>query len=415
MTVVVHRCLEKDPEQRFQSARDLAFALRGTLRERAASRSAPRTFAIARIAPAAALAAGAFWFALVRDSAPGDASARAAVRETAVPARAALITKTHALPAATDAYIRGRHALEKRTEADLHTAIRFFQESIDTDPTYAAAYAGLAHSYAQLGYGSFLAPADAFPRARAAADRALEIDPALPDAHAALGYELMYYDWDFRRAEAEFTRAIALDPSSALTHQWYAYLLTATDRPFEDADHEISAAERLDPLSVPINIDRAYILHYYGRNDAALRAIERALEMNPSYPPGFFWLARIYTAEGRYQDATAALEHIDALASWTPAMAVRGFLAAKAGRPAEARAVLAQFDALARQGRYASAYAVAVVHAGLGDREQALASLDRALGERSHWLVWLKRDPRWDELRADPRFARLVREVGLPK
>jgi serine/threonine-protein kinase len=318
------------------------------------------------------------------------------------------------LPAAYDAYLRGRHAWDKRSESNLHEGIRLFQESIDADPTYAPAYAGMADCYAQLGYGSYISPEDAFPRARAAARKALELDPALAEAHASLGYALMYYDWNFPGAEGEFQRAIELNPNDAIAHQWYAYLLTAMERPLRDAEGEIATAKSLDPLSVPINIDRAYILHYYERNEEALRSVGLALEMNPKYAPGYFWLGRIYTSQGRYADAETALQKIGALRTWTPAMAVQGYLYAKSGRPQEARNVLAEFDDLVRRGRYASGYAIAVVYAGLGDRERVFSYLDAAYRERSHWLVWLKRDPRWNDVRSDPRFQNLVHKIGLP-
>jgi eukaryotic-like serine/threonine-protein kinase len=345
--------------------------------------------------------------------------ARAVAREVDVQltpdanARLAAATR-NVLPAAYDAYVRGRHAWDKRSESDLREAIRFFQQSIDADPTYAPAYAGMADCYAQLGYGSYISPEDAFPRARAAARKALELDPTLAEAHAALGYSLMYYDWNFSGAEAEFKRALELNPNSAIAHQWYAYLLAALERPLSDADAEIAIAKSLDPLSVPINIDRAYILHYYGRNEEALRSVRLALEMNPKYAPGYFWLGRIYTSEGRYADAKAALQQIGPLRTWTPAMAVQGYLYAKSGRPQEARNVLAEFDELRRQGRYASGYAIAVIYAGLGDRERVFSYLDAAYRERSHWLVWLKRDPRWNDVRSDARFQDLVRKIGLP-
>jgi tetratricopeptide (TPR) repeat protein len=224
----------------------------------------------------------------------------------------------------------------------------------------------------------------------------------------------MYYDWNFAGAEAAFKRALELNPNYAIAHQWYAYLLTALERPLSDADREIATARSLDPLSVPINIDRAYILHYYGRNEEALRSVGLALEMNPNYAPGYFWLGRIYASEGRYADAETALQKIGSLRTWTPAMAVQGYLAAKAGRPQEAKDVLAQFDELRHQGRYASGYAIAVIYAGLGDRELVFSYLDAAYRERSHWLVWLKRDPRWNAVRSDPRFQNLVRKIGLP-
>ena len=317
-------------------------------------------------------------------------------------------------PAAYDAYVRGRHAWDKRSESHLHDAIRFFQDAIDADPTYAPAYAGLADAYAQLGYGSYVSPEDTFPRARAAAEQALVLDPSLAEGHASRGYALMYYDWDFASAESEFRLAIQLNPSYAVAHQWYAYLLTATERPFAAADAEISIAKALDPLSPAINTDRAYVSYYYGRNEDALHAVGLAFEMDPKFALGYFWLGRIYTSQTRYADADQAFHSIGALRTWTPAMAALGYMYGKAGRVQDAKAILAEFDVLTRQGRHASAYAIAVVYAGLGDRERMFQYLDAAYREHSHWLVWLKRDPRWDEFRADPRFQNLVRKIGLP-
>ena len=212
----------------------------------------------------------------------------------------------------------------------------------------------MADCYGQLGYGSYVSPEDAFPRARAAAKKALELDPTLAEAHASLGYATMYHDWNFTEAEKEFKRAIELNPNYAVAHQWYAYLLTAVERPLADADREIAIAKSLDPLSVPILSDRAYIFYYYGKNDEALRSVKSALEMNPKFPMGYFWLARIYTSQGRYNDAESALRSIGPLRTWTPAMATIGYLYAKESRPQEARDVLAEFDELMRQGRYAS-------------------------------------------------------------
>ena len=315
---------------------------------------------------------------------------------------------------AYDAYVRGRHAWEKRGESDLREAIRFFQQSLDADPTYAPAYAGIADCYGQLGYGSYVSPEDSFPLARAAAQKAIDLDGTLADAHASLGYALMYYDWNFAGAEAAFKRAIELNPNYAVTHQWYAYLLTALERPAQESEQEIAIARRLDPLSVAINTDQAYIFHYTGRNDEAIRAAQRALSMNPKFTLAYFWLGRIYTYQGQYSDAEAAFRNIGPLRKWTPAMAALGFMYGKAGRRTDAEALLAEFDDLSRQGRYASSYAVAVIHAGLGNRTEAFSFLDAAYRERSHWLLWLKHDPRWDDIRADPRFVNLVRKVGLP-
>ena len=315
---------------------------------------------------------------------------------------------------AFDEYARGRYAWNKRREADLREAVHHFNAALAVEPTYALAYAGLADAYGQLGYGSYDSPRESFPLARKAAERALEHDAYLAEAHASRGYALMYYDWNFAEAEAEFRRAIELNPNCEYAHQWLAYLLTALERPAADPEGEIEKARDLDPLSVAIRTDHAYMLHYYRRDDDALRAARQALEMDPQYPLAWFWLGRIYTSQGRYDEADTALQKIGQLRTWTPAMAALGFLYGKSGRPKDAAKVLAEFEALAQSGRYASGYAIAVIHAGLGDRERALAALEDAYQERSHWLVWLKRDPRWDGIRDDARFEALVRRVGLP-
>jgi serine/threonine-protein kinase len=318
------------------------------------------------------------------------------------------------IPAAYDAYVRGRHAWNKRGEESLRDGIRYFQESVDADPTYAPAYAGMADCYGSLGYASYVSPEDSFPRAKAAAKKALELDSKLAEAHASLGFSLMYYDWDFRAAEKEYRHAIELNPNYEIAHQWYAYLLTAMERPAAEAEREIAVAKRLDPLSVSINTDQAYMLYYYGKSAEALKAVRSALEMNPKFPLGYFWLGRIYTSQGRYAEAEAALQKIGPLRTWTPAMATLGYLYAKSGRRREAEGILQEFSDLKRKGRYASSYAIAVVYAGLGDTERVFEHLDAAFRERSHWLVWLKRDPRWNEVRGDQRFIQLVKKVGLP-
>ena len=409
---LVGRCLAKEPHDRFQSSSDLAFGLRELLTDSAANApgraaAGARTFRwLSGLAAAAAIAA-TVWLAIATRPHFPRAGLPAAGSEPR--------TASPPLPAAYSAYERGRHAWEKRGESDLQEAIRHFQDAIDAEPTYAHAYAAMADAYAQLGYGSWVAPDDAFPRAREAAEKAIALNPVLAEAHASRGYALMYYDWNFPEAEKEYRIAIHLNPRYAVAHQWYAYLATAMERPLADAETEIAAATRLASLSPAILTDRAYIYHYYGRNEDALRFAQSALDMNPKFALGYFWQGRILTSLRHYAEADRAFQSIGALRSWTPAMAALGYMYGRAGRADNARKILAEFAELSRQGRYASAYAIGVIHAGLGDSEQAMASLEAAYHERSHWLLWLKRDPRWDDLRTDPRFLTLVRKVGLPE
>ena len=407
VVALVSRCLAKDPHDRFQSSSDLAFGLRELLAGSGANTPARGVRGRSLQGPLALTAAAVVIVGLI------VAARSDFVRGGSPAASAELRTATPLLPAAYAAYERGRHAWEKRGESDLQEAIRHFQDAIDAEPTYAPAYAAMADAYAQLGYGSFVRPEDAFPRARAAAEKAIELNPVLAEAHAARGYALMYYDWNFPEAEAEYRTAIALNPRYAVAHQWYAYLATAMERPLADAETEIAAAARLASLSPAILADRAYIYHYYGRNEDALRFADSALKMNPNFALVYFWRGRILTSLGDYAEADRAFQSIGALRTWTPAMAALGYMYGRAGRTDDARRILAEFDGLSRRGRYASAYAIAVIYAGLGDRERALASLETAYRERSHWLLWLKRDPRLDDLRSDPRFRTLVHRVGL--
>ena len=315
--------------------------------------------------------------------------------------------------AAYEASVRGQRALSKGSGPDLHEGIRLFQEAIDADPTYAPAYAGMSDCYALIGYKSIESPEDSFPRAKAAAQKALELDPNLAQGHASLGYAIMYYDWNFPLAEQEYRRAIELNPSYPQAHQFYAYVLMAMGRP-EESLRQVAEAERLDPLSSRIRADQAYMLYYDGKTDSALKAVNVALEMDPKSAIAHFWLVRIYTSQGRYREAEAELEKVGPLRTWTPMMASEGFLYGLQGKRKEAEGVIQQFADLQKQGKYVSAYALAAIYVGLKDKDQTFAYLDKAYAERSHWLLWLNNDPRWDSVRSDPRFKALVRKVGLP-
>ncbi|MFL5619813.1 MAG: BTAD domain-containing putative transcriptional regulator [Gemmatimonadaceae bacterium] len=312
---------------------------------------------------------------------------------------------------ARDLYARGRYWWNKRGPG-LLTSIGFFNKALDADPTFALAYAGLGDAYVQLGYGSLLRPDDAFPKARAAAERALQLDSTLAEPHATLGYVKLYYEWNWSGAEREFRRALALDPAYATGHEWYGLYLAAMGRVDESIAEERRAQE-LDPLSTAVAGTSAWVQYYAGRFDAADRELRVALREDPSFALGHFYLGRLNEAKG---DLGAALDEYDStgpLRHWVPMMAARGRVLALSGRGAEARQTLAVMDSMSRHG-YVTAYAVALVHAALGESDSAFAWLDRGVEERTHWMVWLNRDPRWHSVRGDARFALLVRRVGLP-
>jgi DNA-binding winged helix-turn-helix (wHTH) protein/tetratricopeptide (TPR) repeat protein len=311
------------------------------------------------------------------------------------------------------AYLEGRYAWSQRSEAGLRKAIDGFQRAVSLDLGFAAAYAGLADCYATLGYLSFVSPADAFPLARRYALLAIERDGALAEPHASLGYVKFYFDWDWPGAEAEFRRAITLDPNWAVAHQWYSIFLLAAGRAVEAA-HEIELARERDPLSLAINTDLGFHYYYTGRYDEAIKQLESVLTMSRDFSPDHLWLGRSYQQIGRFNDALTEFRQVEqSVPEWPVAIAARGFVEGAAGRPQEAEAVLTELQEVAKR-RFVTAYGVALVHAGIGDSEASLTWLDRAFAERSHWLVWLRLDPRFDHLRANPRFSELLDRIKFP-
>ena len=308
--------------------------------------------------------------------------------------------------------MKGRYFWNKRGGDNLKKAIELFQQALDVDPAYAMAYSGIADSYTQLGYASLLAPREVFPKARAAAEKALELDDSLAEPHASLAYVRFYFDWDWAGAESEFRRAIELNSNYATAHDWYAFLLTATGR-LPEARAEIQRARELDPLSVPIESDMGFLLHYSSEQDQAAEELRKALEMNPQFPLAHLFLGRVYQSEGHYEKAIAEYEATGPLKEWVPTVAAIGYVYGVMGKRQKALQILANLETLSKK-QYVTSYALALVHAALGDKDRAFASLEKGVDERTHWLVWLKRDSRWEPIRSDPRFAEMIRLVGLP-
>ncbi|HET7470957.1 MAG TPA: protein kinase, partial [Gemmatimonadales bacterium] len=316
-------------------------------------------------------------------------------------------------PDAIDAYVRGRYWWARRNGPSLLRAIQFFGQALDADPRFAPAYAGMADAYIQLGYLSLLRPDDAFPKAAAAARKALEIDSTLAEPHATLAYYHFYYVWDWKAAEREFQVAIAKNPSYATAHEWYGLYLAAMGR-FDEAHREEDRAQALDPLSVAITGTNAWIYHYSHRQDEAERLLRQALRIDSTYGLGRLYLGRVLQAKGELDSAIAEYDRLSGpIKQWAPTVAGLGNLYALEGRRTDAVTILRRLDSLSRT-QYVTSYAVAAVHVALGWPDSAFAWLDRAVQERTHWLVWLNRDPRWEPLRRDPRYAELVNRVGLP-
>jgi DNA-binding winged helix-turn-helix (wHTH) protein/TolB-like protein/Flp pilus assembly protein TadD len=314
---------------------------------------------------------------------------------------------------AYQAYLQGRYLWNQRSEPALRSAIGHFRRAIELDPSFALAYAALADTYTTLGYLGNDPPAATFPVARPYALKAIELDPSLSQAHASLAYIRFYFDWDWVGAGEEFRRAIELNPNDPVAHQWHAVYLLAAGRP-DDAMDEIRTAQRLDPLSLAINTDVGFHHYYSGRYAEAIAQLQSVLGMKSDFGLAHLWLARSYIQVGRLDEALAAAKTAEATApQWVVFIAQRGYTLGAMGRADEARAVLDEMARLSAQ-RFVTAYGVALVYAGLGDKEQAFAWLDKAFAERSHWLMWLRLDPRWKTLRGDPRFAALVERMKFP-
>jgi tetratricopeptide (TPR) repeat protein len=310
-------------------------------------------------------------------------------------------------------YLQGRYHWNQRSEPALKKAIGHFEHAIALDPNFALAYAAAADAHTTLGYLGHRSPIATFPVARPYALKALQLDPSLAQAHAALAYIKFYFDWDWAGSEQEFRRALELNPQDPVAHQWYAVYLRAAGRA-DDAQREVQFAQQLDPLSLAINTDVGFHHYYAGRYPEAIEQLQAVLGMKKDFLIARVWLARSLLAQDRLKDAldeTAQAE--EAVREWSVLMAARGFTYALMGKREDALAVLGEMQQLSSR-RFVTAYGVALVYTGLGENDHAFVWLQKAFDERSHWLVWLRLDPRWNSLRANPRFDLMVRRMNYP-
>jgi TolB-like protein/Tfp pilus assembly protein PilF len=317
-----------------------------------------------------------------------------------------------AKPDAYEAYLKGRFFWNKRTEADLNRAIEYFKQALALDPTYPSAHAGLADSYEVLGILGLFPPSDVFPKAKAAAETALELDETLAETHTTLAHLLMIYDWDWRGAEQEFKRALELNANYSIAHLWYGNLLTVLRR-FEDAIVELQVARDLDPLSLPINTFAGFVYMRARQYDRAVEACRRAIELDPNNPFGHWILARVWDAQNELGESLSESEKAATLSGdRLPFTAHLGYAYARIGDAVGAHRVISELIELSKR-RYVSPYAVAVIYTGLGEKDSAFEWLEKAYADRTARLSELA-DPPFDNLRSDPRFRDLVLRVGLP-
>jgi eukaryotic-like serine/threonine-protein kinase len=313
-------------------------------------------------------------------------------------------------PEAYQDYLQGRFWWNKETEDSLNKAVSYFQRAIAKDPNYALAYSGLADCYYALAGLDFVAPKEAYPKAEAAALKAVEIDESLAEAHASLGFIKADYDWDRSGAEREFQRAIELNPSSPLAHHGYSFALAMTGR-FDEAVAEGKRTLELDPLSIPANRQLGYTFYFARQYDQAIEQLRRTLELDPNFIPALTSLGSAYLQKSMYREGIAEFEKALAISPGnTQALWRLGYAYAVTGRRAEAQKVL---DELSKK-KYVPAFTMAIIYTGLGQKDQAFQWLEKSYEEHdSGPFSFVKVYPIFDPLRSDPRFADLLRRMNL--
>lgn len=315
---------------------------------------------------------------------------------------------------AYDLYLKGRFCWNQRTEESLNRAIRYLEEAIKVDPTFAAAYVGIADSYWALHEWGILTTADAAAKGKPAVAKALELDPLNAEAHAARAAAAMNYDWDWQGAEKGFRRAIALNSSYASAHKWYAEFLSGMGRS-EEATAEIKEAQRLDPYSMIISSDAAVILMRAGRTEEAIAECKRVLQSNPDFHPAHQFLAGVFYSQGDTQAALREIEKagITGQARQSAKLQIQASESVKSGNRTEARKLASQAAALAANTPNAEV-TKAALYTELGDKDLAFESLQKAFDSRAVGLREIKVNFRFKELHSDPRFAILLSRMNLP-
>ena len=316
-------------------------------------------------------------------------------------------------PEAYRLYLQGRHHWNRWTEEGFYKAISYFQQAVEKDPGYALAYTGLAESYVLLGWNSYLPPKDAFPKGKAAAMTALQLDAELGEAHTPLAAALWLYDWQWQEARTEFRRSLELNPAYPTANHWHAEYVMTMGHQLE-AIAKMKNSQELDPLSLIISVAIGWAFYMARRYDEAIEQLLRTVELDPNYPVTHWILGLLYRKTGRYELAITAGEKGVNLSGGSPLMrAALAHTYGESGRTKDALRVLDDLTELAKQ-KYVAPHFFAGIHIGLGENERAIEYLEKSWEDHSHWLIYLHLDPSMDALRSDPGFEDLLRRVGLP-
>lgn len=316
-------------------------------------------------------------------------------------------------PEAYQAYLKGRFYWNKRTPDGLKKAVEYFEQAVSLNPAWPLGYAGLADAYVVMPQYSSMRPSDAIPKARAAAAKALEMDESLGEAHATMALIATAYDWNWSAAEREYKRALALSPNYATAHHWYALHLLITGQ-HEEALKEITKARELDPLSLIISSVTGAANYVAGDFAQAETTLRKTLELGPDFAYAHWFLAKTLFLQGRLAEAATEAREAVRLSNNDPFYAaILGYVCAKGGQPEEARGILGELAARSTEAYVAPTH-LALVHAGLDERDRMFDWLERAYQERDVNLLYALIEPLLGPMRTDPRFADLVRRVGLP-
>jgi tetratricopeptide (TPR) repeat protein len=319
-------------------------------------------------------------------------------------------------PDAYEAYLKGRFYWYKLTAEDCERSLDFFQRAIEKDPSYAPAYAGIAEAYGTMVWNGWLAPNEGLQKLEAGALKARELDDGLGVAHQALAYARFSKDWNWPEAEREFRRAIALNPQDASFRRFYADFLKSLGR-WEEAIAQSKRAQELDPLSVETNLSLGSKYYWARRYDEAIEQYKKTLELDPNFPAIHDYLADAYARKGAYKEAITAEQKSLSLSGDEEGAAALGRDFSTLGYDKTIRNQyqknLDQLQAASKQAYVSPMYFV-FTYARLGEKNQAFAWLEKAYDEHQPWLTYLRTDPQFDPLRSDPRFADLVRRVGIP-
>ena len=316
-------------------------------------------------------------------------------------------------PETYEAYLKGRYHFNRRREQDLLKAVEYFERAISRDPGYALAFAGLADCLNLMPQYGSTAPRDAIPRARKAATQAIALDDDLAEAHTSLAWALLTYDWDLAAADREFRRAIDLNPNYETARMWYGFSLTWRGR-FEEGAAQFQQARRLDPVASAMLSNIAMGFYLARDYDRAIREAAALVELDDTYPANYVWRGLAQLQMGLRDEAVRSLEQGAGARSGASDSPVPGRLRVWGDRPERksARDSRKDHEYLTEQVRVAVDFAI--VHLGLGEKAKALDWLDRGIDERGSEMMFIKTDPRFDLVRSEPRFKRLLRVMNFP-